>query len=403
MEIDFSAPPLVRDALSRIGRTEDIGFSPSGDRIAIAGLLENRILLLDLDRQAGEFPEKLPEQLAVSHCVEAHSHHLAHPHGLCWIDDRMLVVANRAGGIVLFEVPPRGHPVSPVGLEPTAVLASAAHAPIHTPGSVSAIGLGGGLVELLVCNNYANTLSRHLLDGRAGYSALSSEILLMEGLRLPDGVAHSASGRWIAVSNHEAQAVLLYRNDRHLCPSRAPDATLHGIRYPHGLKFTPDEASLLVADAGAPLLHVFDSGDDGWCDRQRPARSIPIMDDATYDRGNYNHVEGGPKGIDISPDGGLIVLTCTERPLAFFRAGAIDDRFAPAPAALKWPAEELHRDALLRFAVAAQDRARAQEERIRQEARRDFDAIVRSRSWRFTEPLRRIARSARGLIPSGDR
>jgi sugar lactone lactonase YvrE len=257
--------------------------------------------------------------------------------------------------------------------------------------------LGGGLVELLVCNNYAHTVTRHLLDSRAAYSAVVSETLLEDGLTVPDGVAHSPSGRWLAVSNHGAQAVFVYRNDPQLCRSRAPDAVLHGVTYPHGLRFTPDEESLLVADAGAPFVHVFDRGSGDWTCQHQPAKSIKVMDDAAFRQGNLNSEEGGPKGIDVSPDGQLMVVTRADQPVAFFRTSVVLDDHAPGAAEQDGGDVELHREALLRFAVSAHRRAGADEEHIGGETRRELEALVGSRSWRLTAPLRRTAKAIRRL------
>jgi hypothetical protein len=62
MEVGFSAPERVLKALRRIGRTEDVCFSPSGDRIAIAGASKNRILLLNVERQGDELAIAMPSR-----------------------------------------------------------------------------------------------------------------------------------------------------------------------------------------------------------------------------------------------------------------------------------------------------------------------------------------------------
>jgi len=42
------------------------------------------------------------------------------------------------------------------------------------------------------------------------------------------------------------------------------------------------------------------------------------MDDETFSRGYYNPEEGGPKGLDIDCDKGILAVTSEMQPLAFF-------------------------------------------------------------------------------------
>jgi hypothetical protein len=43
-EIDYDAPQHVRDAVVALGRTEDVKFSPSNRRMAVAGFGDARLL-----------------------------------------------------------------------------------------------------------------------------------------------------------------------------------------------------------------------------------------------------------------------------------------------------------------------------------------------------------------------
>jgi hypothetical protein len=121
------------------------------------------------------------------------------------------------------------------------------------------------------------------------------------------------------------------------------------------------------------------------------------MDDAAFRQGNLNSEEGGPKGIDVSPDGQLMVVTRADQPVAFFRTSVVLDDHAPGAAEQDGGDVELHREALLRFAVSAHRRAGADEEHIGGETRRELEALVGSRSWRLTAPLRRTAKAIRRL------
>jgi hypothetical protein len=50
------------------------------------------------------------------------------------------------------------------------------------------------------------------------------------------------------------------------------------------------------------------------------------MDEETFERGHYSRAEGGPKGIDVHPTGGVLAVTAQHLPLAFFDvSGSLDD------------------------------------------------------------------------------
>ena len=46
--ISFLPSEGVKFALANLGRTEDVQFSPDNSRLAIAGFIENKILILDI-------------------------------------------------------------------------------------------------------------------------------------------------------------------------------------------------------------------------------------------------------------------------------------------------------------------------------------------------------------------
>jgi len=148
-------------------------------------------------------------------------------------------------------------------------------------------------------------------------------MLLAKGLAVPDGIAVGPDNRWIAVSSHGGHHVLLYRNGPGLNPQSEADGVLRGVACPHGVRFTQDGKFVLVADAGAPFLHVYATDGDSWQGERDPVATCRVMDDATFLRGRYNPAEGGPKGIDIDRAMRVVVTTCEHQPLAFFDLAAI--------------------------------------------------------------------------------
>lgn len=312
--IDGLVSPSAQAVLASLGRTEDVMFSPSGRRLAIAGFRANRIALFDVAVTVSE----LGKQVVVGDAVELEASTLQAPHGLCFFDDATVAVANRSGGVQVYAVPPARGESGRRAVEAIQTITGGEAASIRTPGSVASFPLGPDTVELLVCHNYSNIVTRHVLDRRHGFASVHDEVLLRAGLDVPDGICISPDGTWIAVSNHNKHEVLLYRRKVGLNPGAAPDAVLRNVICPHGVRFTPDQRHVLVADAHARYVNVYERGAGGWQGEHDPCRMVPVLDWTTFFRGRTNPEEGGPKGIDIDP--GMHVLACTTefQTLAFF-------------------------------------------------------------------------------------
>jgi hypothetical protein len=392
--IRFSARGDVRAAVERIGRAEDLCFSPDGTRLAIAGLAVERLLILDVEARLAESGP----QVALTGFVEIECAAFHYPHGLAWADNTTVIVANREGAITIIALPDAASG-SRVKVEPLRLIGTDGSELIHSPGSVAAIAVGMGLIELLVCNNFVDHVTRHLLDRRRGYAVIASEILIGEGLAVPDGVAHSPSGRWIALSNHEHHTVLLLRNNAQMGGAREAEGALTGLNYPHGLKFTADERCLLIADAGAPFVRIFTSDTGEWSGRRGPSGEIRVMSDSTFARAHHIPSEGGPKGIDLTLDNALMAISCAHTPLAFFdMRGLIPANDAAASFAERASEAERVRAVLLRALAAAGERVAQESEAVRRAGEQDRSALAESRaelrkayaswSWKLTLPLR---------------
>jgi hypothetical protein len=302
-QLVVEADDSVARRLGELARTEDVAPSPDGRRLAIAGYERNEIFLVECRTST----DRVVAESVTATTVEG----LCRPHGLAFLDDRTLVVANRESELLLVMLD------EPTGTRPVAasVLLDGSHpVPVRSPGSVVAQRLTSRLVEITVCNNFAHDVTRYVLDRACEWRIVFAERLLARDLAIPDGVALSGSGTWIAVSNHERNLVHVYRNSSDLGPHSAPEAVLTGVNYPHGLRFVGEDV-VVVADAGLPYVHTF-VAEGGWCGERPPAQSTRVMDDATFHRGRSNPQEGGPKGLAVVGD--VVALTSEFQPLAFF-------------------------------------------------------------------------------------
>ncbi len=314
MQIEFAAPDDLRKALTDLGRTEDLKLSPNNRRLAISGFAKNKILIVDVDIDASSVGKKV----ALSAPLEITSPSLHAPHGLFFIDEETLIVANRKGEAPILKLPAGVAGGGKFVLPALQTIRCDQNHRLHSPGSISVSHLEGGQIEVLICNNFAHSVTRHILNGSNNFSVLSNDTLLSQGLDIPDGVAVNSDRRWIAISNHNEHSVFLYENTPRLNSRSEPDGILRGLNYPHGVRFTPDDNFVLVADAGAPYVHVYAKNGTGWRGVHDPATKFRVMDETTYLRGRRNPQEGGPKGIDIDNNMNVLVTTSEEQVLAFF-------------------------------------------------------------------------------------
>lgn len=328
--VTFKANRACQDAINELGRTEDLHLSPDGRRLAIVGFRKRQLLVLDLAiRGLGK-----SRVVIANHSLRISSPDLNYPHGVFWVDDERLVVANRGSDVGLFAVP-RANRQGDIELEPIAKITVADFKAMSAPGSVSVCMRGPRQADVLICNNAGHTVSRHTLHLGNENRFSDHEILLSAGLNIPDGVVHGPSGKVIAVSNHHARCVDIYDAQPGLGRRRKPIATLGGFGYPHGLRFSQDEQFLFVADAAEPFVHAFRRGPNGWQHAQEPLASLRVMSNAAFVRGHINAEEGGPKGIVLWDRANLMAITCEETPIAFFDVSPVLAAEDALPVAMK--------------------------------------------------------------------
>ena len=133
MGIEYTAPPVVRDAVAALGRTEDACFSPSNRRVAVAGFGRNRITIFGVDIAASP----TGAEVALTSAVELSSPALKLPHGLEFIDDETVIVANRGGDVTIFKLPPDEPGARSLEVQPLQIWRADELNHLKSPGSVS--------------------------------------------------------------------------------------------------------------------------------------------------------------------------------------------------------------------------------------------------------------------------
>ncbi|MCG3268599.1 hypothetical protein [Yoonia sp. I 8.24] len=269
---------------------------------------------LSYRRNAGKLTVTIEGKLTVKHPS------LKLPHGIDFVDEHTLAVANRKGRLVVLRLPD----VPFDGNEATADLlyesdkASWRH-DMKSPGSVAVANKGRFGYQVLVCLNYSKRIAHQkIFTGFGDHRAYRRRIALKRGMEILDGISVCSQSKSVAISNHDEHAIRVYPSYRSISKHVEPSGRLMGSAYPHGVRFMQDGRGVLVADAGAPLVHYWRDDTTNWQGDHQPTGSFKIMDDATFLAGRHNTQEGGPKGLDIHPFGDFLVLTSEQQGFAAY-------------------------------------------------------------------------------------
>jgi hypothetical protein len=314
MRLNYTASDHVQKVIGRLGRTEDVKFSPNNCRLAVASFGKNQIAIFDVCITGAPHER----QITLTDAIEISSPFFKYPHGVDFINEERIIVADREGDATIFELPRGEGRSDSYQLDPIGVLGADNF--IYSPGAVSVIRKGREIYEVLLCNNFADRVTKHVIDLNRGCSLESDEVLLKKWLDFPNGV--SVSGKWIAVCNHDGRNVLLYDSSVPLHEGSDPDGILRCIRRPHGVRFASDGRLVLVADYQESYVHIYMKGDSDWRGVHSPLTSLRVMSDE--DRLPKEGIDTwGPKGIDVDSSLNMLVTTCEVQPLVFFDFGAI--------------------------------------------------------------------------------
>ncbi len=313
-------------------RTEDVRFSPSGRMLALVAT-NGCIYLMVVDTTA--------RPVAVTRSVELRSASLASPHGIDFVREDMVAVANRGGLVTFYIVPPMSTWRDGMSVEPIHEMESEWFGPKGSTRKSGdrVVNCGPGSVRIIhhtlyVCCNNKSTVTAHPLSVRRNAVKTGAGALVVQaGLEIPDGLALSRDGRWLAVGDHNYRRITIYRlADRSLCC----DLSDVDLSHPHGICFDPTGTALYVADAGERGVHVFVSP-DGWVTSMTCSSfKMPAVDEDAFRKTKesvpevHRPLEGGIKGIDVDASGRIIATTCQNQMLRFFESSLVVNEQLPA-------------------------------------------------------------------------
>ena len=269
--------------VSKIGRCEAVHVSPDSNKVAYASFDMNKIVVFDIN--AGE------NGVVVERCCFL-GPHLKSPHDFTWIDDDSIAVANRNGPAVIFSV--SNDERAKVVFE------------MSETNSVTSFRRGD-LTRLVFCRT-DNSLE--CCDINNEWELVSKGELCRAGsFKVPDGVAISPSGRFLAVTSALSNEIFLCDPDGEVQPIK-----IGSSERPHGVCFLSDDL-ILSTGGGDPFLYCW--GVDGSFKFKFKALSKEQYSLRGSD------IEGGVKGICFCPSLQLLFLTCPNAPFLIYDANPI--------------------------------------------------------------------------------
>lgn len=310
------APP------NNLQRLEGIAFSTSGNIIGVATSDTNTIFLFR--RKPDGLFEDTPYWT-----INGPESRLNYPHDLSFSlsgDTELLAVAQRAGSISIYE---KNKANDNYSTDPVFEICGPETRLNYTDG-VAFVPPNNDYLAACNLNTSRISFYRRTPGSSIGFK-LEPVFELKHGVFMPDGLAFSQSGEWLAVANHGNHTVSIYQRRKLILSRRKlkygprPVTIIKdpGFRYPHSVAFTPKTNHLVVTNAGANYFSVYEPkrrySKMRWS--QSPVLQKIVGPDNIFQEVNArNKMEGGPKGIAIhknslavcSPEHGIKIYSFRE-------------------------------------------------------------------------------------------
>lgn len=322
--VPYTATPEVESVIASMGRTEDMAFSPDYKWLVITGFKKNKLYFFSTNITQSNNRRSIDLQKFSI----VRSKDIIEPHGIAFLDNEHILIANRAGVINIFKIPSALGNNAEMDLRPVARIKSDFRCRVKSPGSVAVVKTDFGNYRVLVANNYIHTITSHKVDLVHGIKVRNEGVLIRKELDIPDGLCVSRDRKWVAVSNHSTGTVLIYKLNLDLNRRTPPYGVLEGIVCPHAIRFSKDGNFLFVVDSASAYFHIYKATNGDWSATRKPYKTVRILTDDMFIDGRYNAQEGGIKGLDINFRDNILVVTSEHLPLAFYDV----DEFMRMPA-----------------------------------------------------------------------
>jgi WD40 repeat protein len=322
--IPYVATPEVENVIASMGRTEDMAFSPDYKWLVITGFKKNTLYFFSTNITQNNNMRSID----IQKFSIIRSREILQPHGIAFLDNEHILIANRRGIVNIFKVPAELGNNAEIDLEPVARIKSDFRCRVKAPGSIAVVKTDFGSYRVLAANNYIHTVTSHKVDLVHGIKVRNEGVLIRKELDIPDGLCVSRDRKWVAISNHCTGTVLIYKLNLDLNRRTPPCGVLEGIVCPHAIRFSKDGDLLFVVDSASAYFHIYKSSNGDWSSARKPHKTVRIITDDMFIDGRYNAQEGGIKGLDINFRDNILVVTSEHLPLAFYDV----DEFIRMPA-----------------------------------------------------------------------
>lgn len=311
-EISIRMDEATEVLLKSVKRAEDVQISPNGKMLAIADIKGNQIVLFSIAFAEGE--------AILSRGSRVVANDILAPHGLAWIGENLLAVANRGGMVTFHRIDDLKEGINEIP-SVFSISGEQGHL-IEHPGSILYRKRSRKIFEIFICNNFSDMVSQHLFSIQDGeISILEDRCLLFNDFKTPDGFALSKGEKTLFVSDHLGKRVLAYEFGN-FAPGAAKGEIVN-CAYPHGLVQHPQTGTLFIAGAGERCIHVVKDDGSGWRSITKPCYTFEMMSMEQFLPTHINIEDGGPKGITITPGGRYLVVSSQARPLSIFDVDSI--------------------------------------------------------------------------------
>lgn len=272
------SPKRVFDThcISLIGRSESVKASPSGQKLAYSSFDLNEVIIFDYIVDYNGIRIQRNIRFGTG---------LKSPHGLAWIDEHTIVVANRGGPAVVFNIS-----------DSTCNYIRSIEE--MSKSNDVTVSVGPQNVKLYFCKTN-NKIDYCDLNDDWSVSVHGS-LAALSDLQVPDGIALSPSGKILAITSALDDRIVIYDI------KKQTHHTIGNTDRPHSVCFLTEDL-ILTTGGNDHSVVCWSTANNHLIYKFR------ILNKQQFSL-RYSDTEGGVKGICSCPRNRIIFLTCPNAP-----------------------------------------------------------------------------------------